>query len=126
MTIEQPDVIDVTTGAVHLTVADHLEWSRDHMLKLQEKLNRYLAFVESGEIYSTYPDAAGRKILFDLVLKHRPNREAVKFLKQIGFVIEQAGFLFRYGPQPAGYAHDNGSLANHSVSKRFSPCSANC
>jgi hypothetical protein len=112
MTIEQPDVIDVigtnvTTGAVHLTVADHLEWNRDHMIKLQEKLNRYLAFVESGEIYSAYPDAVGKKILFDLVLKHRPHDEAIKFLKQIGAVIEQGGFLFRYGPHPAGYEHDN-------------------
>lgn len=113
MTIEQPDVIDAigtnaTTDAVHLTVADHLEWSRDHMLKLQKKLNRYLAFVESGEIYSSYPDAAERKVIFDLVLKHRPNDEATKFLEQIGSVIEQAGFLFRYGPLLAGYEHDNG------------------
>lgn len=68
----------------------------------------YAAFVESGEIYSGGPDAAARKVVFDLVLKHRPNEEAATFLGKLGAAIEQAGFVFHYGPVPAGYAHDNG------------------
>jgi hypothetical protein len=113
MSIEKTNVIDVigtniATGAVHLTIADHLEWSTDHMLKLQEKLNAYLAFVESGEIYSTYSDAAERAVVFDLVLKHRPNSEAISFLERVRSLIEQAGFTFHYGPVDAGYSDDNG------------------
>jgi len=113
MSIEQANVIDAigtntATGAVHLTIADHLEWNADHMLKLQEKLNAYLAFVEGGEIYSAYPSATERAVVFDLVLKHRPNGEATTFLERVRSLIEQAGFTFHYGPVAAGYSDDNG------------------
>jgi hypothetical protein len=113
MTVEQASVIDAigtdrTSGAVHLTIADHLEWNREHMVMLQDKLNTYLAFVESGEIYSAYPDATGRNVVIDVVLKHRPNDEAASFLEKIRSLIEQAGFSFHYGPISVGYACDNG------------------
>jgi hypothetical protein len=113
MTVEQANTIDaigtdMATGAVHLTVTDHLEWDQEHMLKLQEKLNAYLAFVESGEIHSTYPDAVGRKIVVDLILKYRPTEVASAFLEKIRPIIEQAGFGFHYGPIPTGYSNDNG------------------
>lgn len=113
MTIEQADAIDMigtdkTTGAVHLTISDHLEWNSEHLFKLQEKLNAYLAFAESGELLSAHPDAEARTIVFDLVLKHRPDDEAALFLERVGALIEQAGFAFHYGPLTAGYTHDNG------------------
>ena len=113
MGIEQTNVIDAigtdnVTGAVHLTIADHLEWSSEHMLKLQEKINSYLAFVEGGEIYSTYPDAEGRAIVFALFLNYRPNIEAASFLEKVRSIIETAGFTFYYGPVSTGYTDDNG------------------
>ena len=112
MTIEQTNVIDFIgidnkTNAVHLTISDHLEWNSDHMLILQEKLNTYLGYVESGEIYSGYPQADLRPIVIDLVLKHRPNDEALSFLEGVASLIEQAGFTFRYGPLVNGYINDN-------------------
>jgi len=109
MSIEQTNVIDaigtnIATGAIHLTIVDHLAWNAEHMLKLQEKLNSYLAFVEGGEIYSSYSDAAERVVVFDLVLKHRPNSEATSFLESVRSLIEKAGFTFHYGPVAAGYS----------------------
>src|SRR5690349_8719534 len=57
VSVEQPDFVDVIstdkqTGHVVLTISDHLDWSNstNHQTILQAKLNRYLAFVESGEI----------------------------------------------------------------------------
>ena len=47
----------------------------EHLLLLQEKLNSYLAFIESGEIYESYPRAMGRQLVIDLVLKHSPSVE---------------------------------------------------
>lgn len=63
MGLEQAAVIDFigideVSGVVHLTIADAREWDADHLRVLQEKLNAYLAFVESGELYSAYPSAA--------------------------------------------------------------------
>lgn len=64
MGVQQTTVIDAigidkVTGAVHLTIADALEWDAAHLRLLQEKLNAYLAFVESGGLHSAYPSAAG-------------------------------------------------------------------
>lgn len=113
MTVEQIPVVDAigtneSTGAVHLTISDHLAWNHEHMFTLQEKVNSYLAFVESGEIYSLYPGAAGRKIVIELVLKHRPSEEAASFLSKVDKIIERSGLSFRYSPLASGYEKDNG------------------
>lgn len=113
MTVEQGNVIDAigtdaSTGCVYLTIADHLEWNSDHLLKLQEKLNSYLAFVESGEIHTAYPASRDHPVAIHLVLKYRPNAGAESFLSQVGTAVEDAGLAFKYGPLQAGYANDNG------------------
>ncbi|WP_407059149.1 DUF6572 domain-containing protein [Ralstonia syzygii subsp. celebesensis] len=36
------------------------ENSEEHLLLLQEKINCYLRFIESGEIYNSFPSAEGR------------------------------------------------------------------
>jgi len=112
MAVEQTTVIDfigidAVTGAVCLTIADALDWNADHLRLLQEKLNAYLAFVESGELYSAYPTAAGRPVVFDLRLQHRPDAEATQFLERARELVTNAGFTLRYGPLESGYAHDN-------------------
>jgi len=101
MTVEETKVIDVIsldkqTGQVILTVSDHLEWkdSTRHQEILQAKLNAYLAFVESGEILTRYPDAMERTVLFKVVLKFKPDPEGRLFLHRAQKVIEKAGFAF--------------------------------
>jgi len=61
MTVDNSDVIDATgienaTGCTVLTIADHLEWSplRDHLVLLQDKINRYIAFLENNEMAQSY------------------------------------------------------------------------
>lgn len=78
MSVDQTNVIDAigidnVTGDLVLTIADHREWkecSNEHLLLLQEKLNTYLRFVESGEISQTYMDAKDRSVLIDVVCKY--------------------------------------------------------
>jgi hypothetical protein len=101
MTVEQTKVIDVIsldkqTGQVILTVSDHLDWNDStlHQEILQAKLNAYLAFVESGEILTKYPDAVKRTVLFKVVLKFKPDPEGRAFLSRAQKVIEKAGFAF--------------------------------
>jgi len=99
MSVEQPDVIDIVstdryTGDVVLTVSDHLDWSDSstHQLLLQSKLSRYLAFVESGEILESYPNAKNRTILFRVVFKFPPDESGRAFLIRAKAVVESAGF----------------------------------
>lgn len=103
MSVEQPRVIDVVSietksGHVLLTVSDHLEWGdvNAHMRILQDKLNYYLAFVQSGEILQSYPRAAGRPVMIEVIFKHPPLPEATKLLQRTKQIIESAGFGFRW------------------------------
>ncbi len=102
MSVERFGLVDIVTidqaGCVILSVSDHLDWSNslEHQQILQEKLNRYLAFVESGEILEAYPNAKGRPVSFDVVLKFRPDHEGEEFLSRAKAVVESAGFEFRY------------------------------
>ena len=99
MSIEQGDVVDIVstdrlTGDVVLTISDHLDWSDStaHQMLLQSKLNRYLAFVESGELLQNYPSAEGRRITFKVVFQFPPDEAGRRFLAKVRPVIESAGF----------------------------------
>ena len=91
MSIEQTDVVDImstdrASGHVVLTISDHLDWSDSvaHQRLLQNKLNRYLAFVESGEILQSYPDAKDRLIAFKVFFGFRQMRRGERFWPKSG------------------------------------------
>jgi hypothetical protein len=99
MSIDQPDIIDFisihrATGKVFLTISDHLDWSdpHAHLVKLQDKLNAYLRFCESGEIYTTYPKAKGRNIVINIAAQFPFSPEGQAFLSKARTAIESAGF----------------------------------
>jgi hypothetical protein len=103
LSVEELDVVDVIstdkeTGHVILTISDHLDWSNTvaHQIALQAKFNKYLAFVESGEILTRYPDARARPVAIKVVFKYRPDQEGWRFLARAKEVIESAGFSLRH------------------------------
>jgi hypothetical protein len=102
VSIEQTDVVDLVstdrvTGQVVLTISDHLDWcdSTAHQTLLQSKLNRYLAFVESGEILESYPAAKDRPITLKVVFQFPPDEAGHAFLAKVRPIIESAGFSLR-------------------------------
>ena len=99
MTVENPNVVDfistdTETGDIVLTVADHLPWDEDHehLLTLQEKLNRYLAFIESGEILEAYPASAGHRVRIVIMHRKALTSAAIRFLESAKAIVEDAGF----------------------------------
>src|SRR5713226_6109427 len=103
MSIEQSDVVDIIgidrmTGQVVLTISDHVEWSDStaHQMLLQSKLNRYLAFVESGEILESYHASKDRPVAFEVVFQLPPDEACRAFLAKARVVIESAGFSLRH------------------------------
>jgi hypothetical protein len=104
MSVEDVDKIDLVTGEqktgdMILTISDHLDWDEnggEHLLVLQKKLNTYLEFVESGQIYAKVPQAAGRKIVIRVMGKFSLSDEAKKFYRLASKAIEDAGFSLRF------------------------------
>lgn len=100
MSIEDQDSVDVIgvneSGIVVLTISDHLKWDDDHLYLLQEKINTYLAFIESGEVYETYPNSKGKEFKINVVCKYEPSPAAIQFISKCTTIINQAGFQFGY------------------------------
>ncbi|MEI9977029.1 MAG: DUF6572 domain-containing protein [Ignavibacteriota bacterium] len=102
MAVDDPGVVDIMseseTGSIVLTISDHMDWqdSLHHQRTLQEKINRYLAFVESGEILQHRPDAAGKPITIRVVCKYEADAKGRGFLRRVKAAVDNAGFEFRY------------------------------
>lgn len=103
MAVDDAGVIDMisrenASDEVVLTVSDHLSWADTpgHLFVLQEKLNTYLAFIESGEIDSAFEAAQGRKVRIDVGLAEKPNKEAERFFEEIAKTLGRADIGFRY------------------------------
>jgi hypothetical protein len=100
MTIEQSDVVDaISTNEefVNLTISDHLDWDDEleHIYALQEKINAYLSFVESGEILAVYPQAAGKIPVINVFMMVAPNEAGARFFDHIRPILKDAGFELR-------------------------------
>ena len=104
MTVEDIDKVDRLAfnrknGDVLLVISDHLDWNEnegEHLLVLQGKLNTYLEFIESGQIYVKFPQAAGRKIVIQVMGKFPLSEEASKFYRLAGNAIEGYGYTLRF------------------------------
>ena len=86
--------LDKATDDVYLTVKDDLDWKDEicHINKLQEKLNTYLRFIESGEVYDVYPEAKGKNFVIEILSKFNVPASGKDFLSKAGPVISEAGF----------------------------------
>ena len=69
---------------------------------LQEKLNTYLHFVESGQIYTAYPDAKDRSIEITHYTKYPINDTGKAFINQANDFIKDIGITIttiQYDPE---------------------------
>ena len=103
MSVQDPHTVDfVSLGSepntALLVVSDHLEWAPtlEHELALQEKLNAYLSFIESGEIYARFPKAKGKRIEIRIIFQHAPDEKGRDFLRKVVGAVEDAGFHLSY------------------------------
>lgn len=104
MSILETNVIDVIgvdpeKGIARLGISDHLEWGVgevEHLNLLQDKINSYLRFLESGEIYDHYPDARHCQCEIELIAKYPLPKNAIDFVSKAKKIIADAGFGLSY------------------------------
>jgi hypothetical protein len=100
MSIEDQESVDVIgvneSGIVVLTISDHLKWDDENLYLLQEKINTYLAFIESGEVYEACPSSKGKEFKINMVCKYEPSPAAMQFISKCTAIINRAGFQFGY------------------------------
>jgi Ni,Fe-hydrogenase maturation factor len=90
--------INEVTGICTLTIIDSLDWQNEseHLFMLQEKLNLYLSFIESGEIYETYPQSKNRTLKIGIRFKNQIPKACEVFLQRALEIITEAGFNLEY------------------------------
>jgi hypothetical protein len=99
MSIDETDKIDLMLTdkektRVDLVISDHLDWDEDegeHLVLLQDKINAYLHFIESGQLVRERPDLAGLPVVIRVSGKHPPSEEAAKFYRLAGKIVGEAG-----------------------------------
>ncbi|RED53811.1 DUF6572 domain-containing protein [Aestuariispira insulae] len=102
MAVEQTDIIDLIgidqeTDEVVLTITDSLPWEGredDHLFLLQEKINTYVGFIESGDILAEFPEAEGREPVITIVGKYALPDAALDFVRQAESIVAARGIKF--------------------------------
>lgn len=89
MTIDNFKAVDAvglspSSDTVLLMLFDGWDWSDEwmHLVTLQEKINVYFGFVESGQVYEDYPAAISRPSRIDIMAKFPLPEVGHTFLKQ--------------------------------------------
>lgn len=109
MTVEQTELIDTVTldqsgGICTLGILDDLVWDDAHLQLLQAKLNSYLRYIESAEIYVDYPAAQGLDFAIQILSIYAPCTTAALFLKRAQNIVEEAGYTLSLAPLGSAYA----------------------
>ena len=98
--------LDKEAKRVFLTIIDPLIWDNEnvHLFTLQEKINTYLHFVESGELLKAMPESKDCDVAIELILKHMPTDEAITFFDNTMQILFEKGIVLVFGPnKDSGY-----------------------
>jgi hypothetical protein len=104
MSIENTNVIDVSgikNSSIVLTISDHFGWEsyiKEHLEMLQAKINSYLAFIESGQVWEEYPTykAYSGSIVILVIGKYKLCNEAKEFYSTVSSIVAEAGFQLEF------------------------------
>ena len=103
MSVEETDKIDSisrsTAGKVVLTISDHLPWEteNDHLLKLRNKIDSYLDFIEKDELlFEPEYAATNPQIIIEVALEYETDNVGQSFLKQCKEQLEKQKIEFNW------------------------------
>ncbi len=96
--------LEKDSGDVILTLVDDFGWQDEmrHMALLQEKINRYFDFIDSGEVYDQVEKIVGRSIpkstpvKISVLEKYEPTEEGYRFLEHVKRISKEAGVDFTF------------------------------
>jgi len=99
MTIAETDKIDIMfrddEGHAVLVITDHLDWEEfdegDHLVLLQEKINTYLEFVDSGQLAKARPDWKNLPVVIQVDAMYDASKKALEFYRAAGKAVAAAG-----------------------------------
>ena len=98
MSVIDRNIIDfayVDDGKITLCISDHIPWEDDlvqgHLEILQEKINDYLDFITSGQIYEQYGDN-GNVPNIKIIFCYKTTNKVEDFLNKAKCILNQDGY----------------------------------
>lgn len=95
------EVVDLVAfapeGNVVLGMVDTLPWGDEaRILALQERVNVYLAYWDSGQLAADFPESAWKPVEILLYLSVEPDAEGEEFLEKLVNGVKPLGVGFRW------------------------------
>ena len=88
--VENPLVIDAVgreplLGSYVLYMFESRPWEAtlERFQQLRNKVNAYLYFVISGQLFETHPEIAGKGVHFELLCRQPPDDQSAAFISEI-------------------------------------------
>jgi hypothetical protein len=82
---KQIDFISHNEAVCNLHIIQAEKLIDERLLKLQDKLNHYLAYALDGQLEVEFPDLPKLQIRIQLWLEHEPDNDALKFLDKVAY-----------------------------------------
>jgi hypothetical protein len=110
MTVMETNTVDIVApanqdGKAELVLVDQLPWKVDegeHLVMLQDKINTYLAYVESGQLVDDFPNAKGRNVVLKINALYAPSEKGERFLAAVRPIVGQLGIELKFDPCLSG------------------------
>lgn len=85
------DIVSIRDNKCFLIISNHLEWDEKNTIleRLQDKVNVYLEYIESGQLYADFPNAQNCEIIIQTACQYSPNSEGLKFEHMMNDVLTQ-------------------------------------
>lgn len=82
---------DDDKSIVGMMLTDHLDWEQEyeHLMLLQEKINNYLGFIQSGQAQKMYPDTEIRQYRILLFFLYPITENCRKFIEAVNRQIQE-------------------------------------
>ena len=100
----QVDLVAQREAEVRLVIVDHLDWADEleHFRLLQDKLNAYIAFFETGQLFESHPESRGKSASIHIAFQHTPTSHAEEhLLRPASTVVESVGLSLTWSVEPA-------------------------
>ena len=101
MALENINAVDAIStdnkeNKVILTIIDELNWDDEynHLKLIQEKVNNYLNFIESNELYEVYPTAKGKEIEIEIYSNYNLTLNGEKLVNRLKDFLNENGYEF--------------------------------
>lgn len=82
---------DEARNVVTLSILDHLKWTheKEHLILLEEKINLYVDFYTSRNIYKSYPESLGMPLEIKVFFKYKPSFLGFEFIRLAAYELRE-------------------------------------